>query len=172
MNTAVAPEPETKSTPLGLSAGMGLVNTEWWSRVSSPMQLGPMSAAPYCSQVSRMRCSMTAPALVSSPKPAEMMMNARVPLSRASSSTVSGHNLAGTTRIASSVGGSSLASWNTLMPCTSSSFGFTTRRVPLNPPCRILRMTAPPGLWTLLDPPMTTMLWGCSSSRLIILLVV
>ena len=27
INTAVAPEPETKSTPLGLSGGIGVVNT-------------------------------------------------------------------------------------------------------------------------------------------------
>ena len=53
MNTAVAPEPLMKSAPLGLSAGMGSVNTLWWLVVSRPMQLGPMSAAPYFSQVSR-----------------------------------------------------------------------------------------------------------------------
>ena len=29
MNTAVAPDPLMKSTPFGLSEGMGFVNTEW-----------------------------------------------------------------------------------------------------------------------------------------------
>ena len=87
MNTAVAPEPLMKSTPLGLSWGMGLVNTEWCQRVSRPIQLGPMSAQPYFSQVSRICCSSKAPSWVSSPKPAEMMMKARTCFSAARYST-------------------------------------------------------------------------------------
>lgn len=54
------------------------------------------------------------------------------------------------------------------MPCTSSSLGFTIRRMPLKPPLSMLRTTAPPGLWTLLEPPITTMLAGSSNSLLII----
>ena len=30
INTAVAPEPEMKSTPCGLRLGMGRVKTLWW----------------------------------------------------------------------------------------------------------------------------------------------
>ena len=95
------------------------------------MQLGPMRAAPYCSQVSMMSFSKAAPAGVSSPKPAVMMMKAFTPFSDASTFTVSGHNFAGITTTARSVGGISFTSWNTFTPCTSSSLGLTTRKTPL-----------------------------------------
>ena len=110
MNTAVAPEPLMKSTPLSCSVGMGLVNTLWCHEFIKPMQLGPMSAAPYFSHESSMRCSSTAPAFVSSPNPAEIIMKALTPFWLASSSTVSGHAGAGITRTARSVWGMSAAS--------------------------------------------------------------
>ena len=131
MNTAVAPEPLMKSTPFSWSVGMGFVNTLWCQAFIRPMQLGPMRAAPYFSQVSRMCRSSSAPALVSSPNPAEIIMKALTSFWLASRSTAAGHAGAGITSTARSVGGSSLMSWNTLTPCTSSSFGLTMRRVPL-----------------------------------------
>ena len=73
MKTAVAPEPEMKSTPFGSRLGIGLVNTEWCQRVSRPMQFGPMSEQWYCSQMSRICSSSSAPSCVSSPKPADRM---------------------------------------------------------------------------------------------------
>ena len=131
MNTAVAPLPLMKSTPFSCSVGMGFVKTLWCHAFISPMQLGPMRAAPYFSHVASMRCSSSAPALVSSPNPAEIIMKALTPFSAASTSTLSGHIGAGITSTARSVGGSSCMSWNTLMPCTSSSLGLTILSVPL-----------------------------------------
>ena len=87
INTAVAPEPDIKSTPLGLSCGIGCVNTLWCHAFNNPIQLGPIKAQPYFSQESRIRFSSSAPAFVSSPNPAEMMINALTFFSLAKYST-------------------------------------------------------------------------------------
>ena len=86
---------------------------------------------PYCSHVSRMRCSISAPALVSSPKPRrDDDKGTCLFVTCQQFHRVRGYNLAGMTSTASSVGGNSRASWNTLMPCTSFSLGLTMRSVP------------------------------------------
>jgi len=97
----------------------------WWG-VRMPVQLGPMRQPSTLLTMSTICFSSLAPSSFSSLKPAEMMMKARVPFCRASSSTAAGQWAAATARMARSVWGSSLRSLYDFTPWTSSCLGLAT----------------------------------------------
>ena len=169
INSATPPEAEMRSTPPGPSVGTGDVKTAWWCGLASPMQFGPISAAPAAVQMRQISRSMAAPSVDSSLKPAEMMMMARAPFSSTNTRTASVQCAAETASTPSSMPvGRSFTLRVTGCPWIRRSFGLTMYKSPVNGPSIKFFTNRPPGLCMWFDPPMTAIDRGLMSACVII----
>ena len=110
INTAVAPDPETKSHPRGSSLGTGVVKTPLYHGVITPIQFGPMSVHPAPDTMPDIDSSSFLPSSPASLKPADIMIKAFVFFSLINTSTTGRQYFACIAIIARSASGISLIS--------------------------------------------------------------